>query len=251
MPADWLLLALGAAVGGFVQGLSGFAFGMVAMSFWVWGIEPHVATVMVLVGGVAGQLLATFSLRRAPPWAMLLPMLAGAALGIPLGMWLLHWVNAAMFKLFFGALLVLWCPLMLVSQRLPNLPSTSRWAEGAVGVGSGVLGGLGGFTGVLPSLWCALRGFDKEQQRTLIQYFNLTTLSATLLAYLGTGGVSREMWPMFAIVVPALLLPNVLGARIYIGLSDVAFRRIVLVLLTASGLAMVVAALPQLMRQGH
>lgn len=37
------LLVVGAAVAGFVQGLSGFAFSMVAMSFWVWGIDPHVA----------------------------------------------------------------------------------------------------------------------------------------------------------------------------------------------------------------
>lgn len=35
-----LVVALGAAVAGFVQGLSGFAFGMVAMSFWAWVLEP-------------------------------------------------------------------------------------------------------------------------------------------------------------------------------------------------------------------
>ena len=39
------LIALGAMVAGFVQGLSGFAFGMVAMSFWAWSLEPQVAAV--------------------------------------------------------------------------------------------------------------------------------------------------------------------------------------------------------------
>lgn len=245
MPADWPLLALGAAVGGFVQGLTGFAFGMVAMSFWVWGIEPRVAAVMVVFGGVVGQVLSALSLRRAPRWAWLLPLLLGAAVGIPIGVALLPRVDAAMFKLGFGALLVLWCPLMLVSNRLPRLPHGGRVLHGAVGVASGVMGGLGGFTGVLPTLWCTLRGLDKDVQRALVQNFNLATLSATLLAYAASGAITRELWPQMAVVAPALLLPNLLGARVYLGLSDVAFRRAVLALLTAAGVAMLVAALPQ------
>lgn len=35
MPNELLLILVGAAAAGFVQGLSGFAFGMVSMSFWV------------------------------------------------------------------------------------------------------------------------------------------------------------------------------------------------------------------------
>jgi uncharacterized membrane protein YfcA len=64
MPADLVLLAAGAAVAGFVQGLSGFAFGMVAMSIWVWGVEPRVAAVMTVMGGLSGQLLQAFTVRR-------------------------------------------------------------------------------------------------------------------------------------------------------------------------------------------
>ena len=113
MPPDLILLAAGAAVAGFVQGLTGFAFGLVAMSIWVWGIAPGVASVMVVVGGFSGQLLSAVRVRRMPPWAMLLPLLGGALLGIPLGVAVLPHINAAMFKLGFGAMLVLWCPLML------------------------------------------------------------------------------------------------------------------------------------------
>ena len=51
---------------GFVQGISGFAFGMVAMSFWVWGVEPHVAAVMTVFGSLVGQLLAVTREKRTP-----------------------------------------------------------------------------------------------------------------------------------------------------------------------------------------
>jgi hypothetical protein len=49
--------------------------------------------------------------------------------------------------------------------------------------------------------------------------------------------------------VPALLLPSMLGTRLYVGLSEAGFRRVVLSLLTVSGLAMVAASLPQLLKQ--
>jgi uncharacterized membrane protein YfcA len=137
---------------------------------------------------------------------------------------------------------------MLFSQRLPRLTAGGPVADGVVGLGAGVLGGIGGFTGVLPTLWCTLRGMDKDVQRAVIQNFNLATLAITLAAYLATGVVTRAMWPMIAVVVPALMLPAVLGAKVYVGLSELAFRRIVLSLLTAAGLAMLAAALPQVLR---
>ena len=44
MESQWMVVALGAGVAGFVQGLSGFAFGMVAMSFWAWVLEPQLGS---------------------------------------------------------------------------------------------------------------------------------------------------------------------------------------------------------------
>ena len=44
----YVLVAVGAIVAGFVQGLSGFAFGMVAMSFWVWVLDPRLAAALAV-----------------------------------------------------------------------------------------------------------------------------------------------------------------------------------------------------------
>ena len=50
-------------------------------------------------------------------------------------------------------------------------------ADFVVGAFGGVMGGIGGFTGVLPSLWVTLRGWDKDLQRSVIQNFSLAALS--------------------------------------------------------------------------
>jgi uncharacterized membrane protein YfcA len=228
MTPDLILLIAGASVAGFVQGLSGFAFGMVAMSFWVWGLDPHVASVMAVFGGLTGQLVATFPVRRGLRLATLLPFLAGGLLGIPLGVSVLPHLDPLLFKLFFGLMLVIICPVMLFSQNLPRVTRGARIGDGLAGVGGGIMSGIGGFAGVLPTLWCTVRGLGKEHQRAVIQNFNLAILAITMTTYLASGIVTRAMASMLPIVAAALLIPNLIGARIYIGLSETAFRRIIL-----------------------
>ena len=240
------IVALGAVAAGFVQGLSGFAFGMVAMSFWAWVLEPRLAAVLVVFGSLSGQVLAAIHDRRRVDWRLLGPFVLGGLAGIPLGVLLLPKVDMVVFKAGLGAVLVVWCPAMLMAKRLPKLRAGGRWADGAVGLVGGVMGGLGGFTGIATTLWCTLRGVDKDTQRAVVQNFNLSMLAVTMGTYLATGLVHRDMLPMFGIVGAAILAPVLLGARTYRGLSEQAFRQVVLGLLTASGVALLVSAGPQL-----
>ena len=60
-------------------------------------------------------------------------------------------------------------------------------------------------------------------------------------------GSPHDPLPSLAIVLPAMLVPALVGMRVYIGISELAFRRIVLLMLTASGVALLVAALPVLL----
>jgi uncharacterized protein len=108
--AEWALLVAGAAVAGFVQGLTGFGFSMVAMSIWVWGLSPQLAAVLAVFGSLTGQIVGWFSLRRALDLRTLLPFLLGGLAGIPIGAWLLPLLDADLFKLALGVLLVVVCP---------------------------------------------------------------------------------------------------------------------------------------------
>lgn len=245
MDAVWIV-AVGAAVAGFVQGLSGFAFGMVAMSFWAWVLDPRLAAALAVFGALTGQLLAVFSVRRGFNWPLLWPFLLGGLAGIPLGVLILPHLDMDWFKAVLGALLALWCPVMLMAQRLPRIGG-NRWGDGAVGLVGGVMGGIGGFAGSVPTLWCTLRGFGKDTQRAVIQNFNLSMLAVTMATYLATGIVTRDMAPMFAVVAPAMLIPTLLGTPLYIGISEVTFRRLVLGLLTCSGLTLLASSVPRLL----
>lgn len=240
---EYWIVALGAAAGGFVQGLSGFAFGLTAMSLWAWTLEPRLAASLTLFGSLVGQIIAAVRVRRGFDARALLPFLAGGLIGIPLGVAILPYLDMRLFKLVFGAFLLLWCPAMLFAPRLPPLRWGGKAADGAAGLVGGAMSGIGGFSGAVPTLWCTLRGLPKDRQRSVIQNFNLTILMATMLVYLGAGAVPPDTLPMFAIVAGAVLVPVLLGSRLYRNLDEATFRRVVLTLLTLSGVAMLVSGL--------
>lgn len=240
------VIALGAVVAGFVQGLSGFAFGLVAMSIWAWAVEPRLAAVLAVFGALTGQVVAAVTVRRGFDWRRLAPFVAGGLIGVPIGLWLLPRLDVPLFKAFLGTLLVVWCPAMLAAARLPRVGAGGRVGDVLAGMAGGLMGGVGGFAGAVPTLWCLLRGFERDAARAVVQNFNLAMLSVAFAGYLASGFVTLAMAPLLALVAVAVLVPVLLGARVYIGLSETAFRRVVLVLLTLAGVALLVSSVPVL-----
>lgn len=238
------VIATGAAVAGFVQGLSGFAFSMLAMSVWAWTVEPHLAASSAVFGGMIGQLMAVTTIRGAFEKDVLLPLFAGALVGIPIGVVILPHLDSDLFKSVLGAILAICCPIVLFSGRLPQIRAAGRTVNGLVGGVAGIMTGIGGFTGIFPTLWYTLRGFDKQRLRAMIQWFNLTTLTTTMAVYVVSGITTTAMLPIFAIIVPAMLIPWWLGSRLYLGISEAAYRKVVLGFLTFAGVGMLVSSLP-------
>jgi len=238
---------IGAVVGGFVQGLSGFAFGMVAMAFWAWSVEPQVAGPLVVACSFLGQLLSIGTVRSAFAPRLVLPFIAGGVLGVPLGALLLPRIDQTLFKAVIGALLVVWCSLMLIARNLPLVRGGGKLADAAVGIIGGIMGGLGGLSGPAPTLWCTLRGWERDAQRAVFQSFNLTMQTVTLATYGATGILTGEALRLVAVAAPAMLIPVLLGAKVYGRLSGVGFRRLLLALLLLSGIGLLASALPQLM----
>jgi uncharacterized membrane protein YfcA len=241
-----LFVVVGAVVAGFVQGLSGFAFALVAMGIWAWALDPVLAGPLVVFGSLIGQLLATGSMwRTLNPWRAF-PFVLGGILGVPIGVALLRFINPLAFKACVGLLLVVWCPIMLFAPELPRISWGGKWADAGVGWIGGIMGGLGGLTGPAPILWATLRGWDRHAQRAVFQVFNICMHSLTLTMYFISGTVPSRALPLFAIMIPAMLVPSIVGYRLYRRVNDITFRRVVLGLLTVSGAILIVSTLSKL-----
>lgn len=242
MTSELVWLAVGAAVGGLVQGISGFAFAMVAVSIWVWGVDPKLAAVMAVFGGVTGQIISAVRVRRGLHWHLLWPFLLGSAVGIPTGQRLLTVLDPVRFKLVLGGMLVLACGAMLATARLPKVTHGGKPADAVAGLLGGVMAPLSGFSALAPALWATLRGYTKDEHRAVLQNFNLIVLAATFATSVVAGRVTSAHLPQMAVVAGSLVLPSIYGSKIYTGLSAQAFRNGVLWILVFAGLTMLASA---------
>ena len=238
-----LVVAAGAGLAGFVTGLAGFGTGLVALGVWLHVLDPALAAPLVVICSVVGQAQSLLGLRRAILWARLWPFLAGGLLGVPFGVLLLDRVDPQLFRGLVGVFLLIYAGSLLSLRRLPVLRFGGRPADAAVGLGGGVMGGLAGLSGPLPTIWCSLKGWSKDEQRSIFQAFNLSVLSFALLAQTLGGVVTREVLILALACLPATSLGAWLGHRVYGRIDDLQFRRLVLWLLLASGLALTVTNL--------
>ena len=230
-----LIIGAGALVAGFVSGLAGFGTGLVALGFWLHAVEPILAAPLVVICSVAGQLQATATLRRGVRIARLWPFLAGGLIGVPLGVAVLGSVEVAAFRAGVGVFLVLYAGGMLALRALPVVAWGGRAADGAVGLLGGIMGGIAGLSGPLPTLWCGLRGWSKEAQRGVYQPYNLGVLGFALGIYAVQGVVTAQVLELALICLPLTILGVWLGLKSYGRLDDRQFRALVLWLLLASG----------------
>jgi uncharacterized membrane protein YfcA len=192
----------------------------------------------VVWGSCACQILGVIALWRRLVWTRAAPFVVGGLFGAPGGALLLPYVDAQLFRLIVGIVLLLYCSAALLARHLLRLAWGGRAADAAIGVAGGFLGGVSGLTGPIPTVWCTLRGWEMDEQRGVFQLYNLSMQVVTLVTYALNGTLHAAMLPAFALVVPVAILPTFAGMALYRRISTATFRRVVLGLLLVSGAAM-------------
>ena len=223
-----------------VAGLAGFAFGLAAAGLWLHVLTPVEAALLIVACGALVQGLSVWQLRRALDLARLWPFVAGGAIGVPLGVALLAWAAPGTIRAGIGGFLVLYSLYGLLRPALGPVRGGGRLADGGVGVLSGALGGATGLGGILPAIWCGLRAWPKDIQRAVFQPAAVAIHVMTLIWLGGTGTLTARSAALFALAVPAAVAGTWLGLKLYGRLDEAGFRRVVLVLLLASGIVLVV-----------
>src|SRR3954462_2272162 len=163
------LFLLATFAGALVAGLSGFAFGLVVSSIWLYILTPLQTATLIIAFGVLIQGISVWKLRRAVDWRRLWPFVIGAAFGVPLGVSIVAWANPAYVRAGIGLFLVLYSLYALFRPAIKPVKAGGVAADAGIGFLNGVLGGITGLAGILVTIWCGLRGWPKDQQRAIFQ----------------------------------------------------------------------------------
>ncbi len=247
-PEAWALLVAGAALGGLVQGMSGFAFSVVALSFWAWALAPETAAPLVVLCALTGQLSTLLSVRRGFEWARIAPFVVGGLFGVPMGVFVLHNIDPLRFRLVLGALFTLYGLYGLAAPEARKVKFGGRSLDAVIGGIGGVLGGLGGLSGSVPAVWTQMRGWKRDLRRATMQVYNIAMHCLTLTIYSRTNALNVTSWKLYAVTAPLLLLASFYGTRLYKRVSERGFARLALVLIAVSGLMLTIGAARALWR---
>ena len=160
-----------------------------------------------------GQLVSLGTVHHAFDWRHTLPYLAGAVIGVPLGIAALTAASPLVIKIAVGTFLVAYSLYQLIQRKSFAIGQWGgKLADSTIGLGGGVLGGFAGLSGPLPLIWLQLRGGPSDRQRATYQPFNLVVLYSGLQAIPSRIHEAAELdgatgWQRFWMVTFPLLRP--------------------------------------------
>lgn len=232
------ILWLGALLGGIAAGASGFAFALAATSIWLHRIDPVHSAVLATGCGVLLHTSTLWPQRKFIQPARLWPFIAGGIAGIPIGVHLLAHTDGGLLKAVLGTFLLAFGTYILAAPRFHTVSSGGRPMDAAVGFIGGILAGLGGYSGVLPTIWTQLRGWPKEVARAVYQPYVIVIQTITL------AGILLVTFDLSALVLllaslPPVLLGTWIGWQLYGRLNERRFRQALAILLMASGAVLI------------
>jgi uncharacterized membrane protein YfcA len=233
------LFLLATFVGGITSGLAGFALGLVVSGVFLHIMTPVESATMIVGYSLVSQGYGIWQLRHAFTWRAVAPYVIGGLFGAPLGTALLTYVSPAAMRVGIGVFLILYSAYGLA--RPIFWPGRFGIAtETGIGFLNGLIGGLTGLVGVVIAAWCHARGFAKDVQRAIFQPVTFAAGAISMASLAVAGAVTAETIKLYALGVPVLLVGLWSGFHLYGRLDDAAFRKVILVLLFLSGLALLV-----------
>jgi uncharacterized membrane protein YfcA len=241
------LFLFAAFLGGFASGLSGFAMGFIVSGIWLHIITPVQTTALIAGYGLCTQGYGVWKLRQTLNWRIVAPFIVGGVIGVPIGAVLLTYLDPGYMRLGVGLLLVVYSVYGLAKPAFkPHKAGAAT--DGIVGFLNGVLGGLTGLPGFIITVWCQMRGWSKDEQRAVFQPVILTGMMMIAVSLSVAGAITVDTLKLYVLGLPALLAGLWLGFKCYGKLDETTFRKVVLVLLLCSGMALIVAQRSTLMR---
>src|SRR5438477_6192498 len=132
-PFELPIFLVATFAGALVAGLSGFAFGLVAASIWLYILTPVQTATLIIAFGLIVQGYSVWKLREALDFGRLWPFVLGAALGVPVGVGILTWANSAQVRAGVGAFLVLYSLYALFRPAINPIKRGGAAADAGVG----------------------------------------------------------------------------------------------------------------------
>lgn len=224
--------------GGVIRGFTGFGSSLVWVSGLTLLLPPAEVIPVLYMLEVAASASLYRSSRREVRWETIAPLVAGAVIGLPLGIWVLRSADPSRMAVAIGGIVLVSTVLLAMGARLRAMPG--RTATVATGTASGFLNGVSSASGPPVIMYfMASPATVTESRASLITYFGLMDVAAVFFAAVA-GLVDSVTLVRFAVFLPAMVAGAALGRRGFDRVNQTVARRAALIVLFALGAAVLI-----------
>ena len=240
MPVDlstMLWLELIVVVAAFVQGMVGFAFGMIAMGLGTIILDARTASIVVAPLAATNILIVLWSVRRDVRLVHVGPMVLGVLCGLPLGLVLLLGGGVSLIRVLVAALLMYVGVTRLLHRRVTPR-RVAPWWGALAGLVGGVLGGAVNMSGPPLIAYAARQPWSPRTfKATLLTTFVIGTGVKTV-ALIWHGALDGPLLAMTGALLPAVLVGSYVGIHLFSRIDRERFGLIVALLLILLGVGL-------------
>ncbi|NKB57302.1 MAG: TSUP family transporter [Alphaproteobacteria bacterium] len=237
MPFDESLAiaVIGVFFAGLSRGFSDFGAALIVMPILSILYGPVPAVVMMTLMEVPATALLLPSFIRHANWGAVMPLGLASLVTIPLGGWILVSLDTEVLQRSIAILVLIFAALLATGWRYRR-PPTMPVMLGVGGL-SGLIGGAANMSGPLVVVFLLAGQNTAHQVRAgVMAYFSFSTL-LRVAVYAWHGLYAVETLTLGAILTLPYLIGIWVGSRLFRGVSDRAFRILVLSLVAVMGVA--------------
>ncbi|MEO5802642.1 MAG: sulfite exporter TauE/SafE family protein [Verrucomicrobiota bacterium] len=230
---NWPFIIGALAAAGFVQGLTGFGFGLISMSLLpaVLGLKQAAA-----IGTFYGLLviIATFVQHfRDYKWRLGIPFLVSCCIGVPFGVYFLENLNEELLLKILGAVMVYFAAREFFIKK--PLRSISTPMSIPFGVFSGVLSGAFNLGGIPTATYAYAHPWTRGQIMAFLQTMLILSCTLRLFLYGKVGYLKEFSWAFGAVVAVPLFGAMFLGNFVMNRVHPKHMRKAIFVFIGAAG----------------
>lgn len=228
--SSWLLSVGVMLAAGLVRGFAGFGAAMIIMPGLSLIYRPVDALAILTVIDIPATLQLLPAAIRQARWRQVFLLASGAAVSIPLGLWIMVSVDREIMRRVIAVMVLLYVTVLALGWRYRTTPGSPLIL--GVGAVSGFLGGSTGMGGP-PVIVFLMSGSHQASaiRGSILAYFAVTTV-----IYLGLFGwqydvLTPQMWWHALVLTPVYVGATWLGSRLFRRASEHLYHWVTLVFL--------------------
>ncbi len=234
LTSELLLASLIVLLASAAQAVTGFGFALVLVPLLAVVYDPKLVVIISISLGLICKLPLLISTWRQVQLLQIVPLSLTAIVGTYFGTQILLRADADVLRLVIGFVVVLLASPMLFDYRRPVI--RERLAALGVGFVSGVLGGATSMGGPPVVLLGVNQGWRKESFRANLLAFFVVSNSSSLVNLAGAGALKSSALALDVLLVPATAVGILAGNWLFKRIDHDRFRKIVVLLVIATGL---------------